>query len=174
MTIVTQDDFNVIPYNIPAQLMEDETFQLYADDLTQKLLETVLGYTLYDAFVAGWAADYPDQQWLDLFNGARYTYNGKVRKWLGLVELCKPYVFALHLRDNYDSYTGTGVSVSRLENSEPISPNLRITLAYNKAVGMIGNADKCENTLYGFLTANKASYPDWEFTEVPPVNRFNL
>jgi len=174
MQFVTSDNFNLLPYSIPAQLLEDESFQDYADGIVQELLEVVLGYTLYDQMVASLASDYPEAKWVALRDGARYTYNGTVYQWVGLTKLLVPYVYARFLRDTYDSHGGNGVSVARLENSEAISPNLRIVTAFNKAVRYIGNVAESTNSLYGFLTINATDYPDWVFTEVKPVNRFNL
>lgn len=50
-------------------------------------LKKVLGYDLWKAFMAGLAEPTVDQKWLNLLNGAEYTWYNKTRKWIGFVPL---------------------------------------------------------------------------------------
>jgi len=128
--------------------------------------------------VAGsdWTLIEADNKWLELKNGAEYEYNGKTWKWNGLVKLFVPLIASRWMYDNADSFTGNGVVVPSNENSTLISPALRICRAnndYAEKVGVIrGGAglyyggrsyryEEClstEDTLYGFLVANRDEY----------------
>ncbi len=192
-----KEDFDKLPYNIPAkQLMEydgtniSETeispeFNAHAENTEAEILKKLLGLDLYDDFIAGLAPsslDYPEQKWIDLLDGAKYTYNGIKYEWVGMRKLLTPFIFAMWLRDNYDNYSETGVSVGKVENAEMIGPQLRIVTAWNKGYEMAGSGKKYEsskvfnhkNSLYGFLRINITDYSNWVYTDIGYMNRFNL
>lgn len=127
--------------------------------------------------VAGsdWTLIEADNKWLELKNGAEYDYAGKTWKWNGLAKLLTPFIASRWIRDNVDSFTGNGVVVPSNENSTLISPALRICRAHNDYAEKCGVARggsglyyrdqsfryECllyHDTLYGFLTANRAVY----------------
>lgn len=58
---------------------------LFIEKYEEELLTKLLGYPLYKAFMTGLAAMPVDQRWLDLVNGAEYTWNGYLRKFNGLI-----------------------------------------------------------------------------------------
>ncbi|HXS55730.1 MAG TPA: hypothetical protein VN726_06375, partial [Hanamia sp.] len=60
---------------------------LFIEKYEEDLLTTLLGYPLYKAFMLGLADDPIDQKWVDLLNGAEYTYNGRLRKWGGILQV---------------------------------------------------------------------------------------
>lgn len=124
---------------------------------------------------ANWTLVEADNKWLELKNGASYEYAGKTWKWNGLVKLLTPFIASRWIRDNVDSFTGNGVVVPSNENSTLISPALRICRAHNDYAEKCGVARggsglyyrdqsfryECllyHDTLYGFLTANRAIY----------------
>lgn len=197
MLFVEKEDFDKLPYNIPAkQLMEyDGTnisdtvvspeFDAFCDENEAEILKQLLGLDLYNDFIAGLnpdSVDYPEEKWQKLLDGAEYTYNGITYEWKGMRKLLRPFIFSMWLRDNYDNYNETGVSVAKVENAEMISPALRIVQAWNKFYGMAGDSTKCytsktynhKNTLYGFLKVNFTDYSNWVYTDVGSMNRFNL
>jgi len=123
-------------------------------------------------------------KWLELKNGAEYTYASKVWKWAGMVKLLTPFIYSRYVEENVEQFTGNGVVVASNENSTLVSPAFKVTRAHNKYAELAGVARgvrnnypyysyrfdqsfECfsyEDTLYGFLTAKGLTvYPDWCF-----------
>lgn len=123
-------------------------------------------------------------KWLELKNGAEYSYASKTWKWAGMVKLFTPFIYSRYVSDNVERFTGNGVVVASNENSTLVSPAFKITRAHNHYAEMCGvvrgvrnnypfysyrfdqcfECFSCEDTLYGFLTAKgNTVYPDWSF-----------
>lgn len=146
-----------------------DTEYVYGNDIWKALTATT---GVFPVAGSDWELVEEDNKWLVLQNGAEYDYVSKTWKWIGLTKLLIPFVYSRWVRDNADAFTGNGVVVANNENSQLISPALRICRAHNDY------AEKCgvlrgdqpywigsyhyslsnEDTLYGFLTANKADY----------------
>lgn len=125
---------------------------------------------------AWWTLTTEDDKWLLLKNGDDYVWSDVDYEWVGMVKLLKPYIFAMWLKDTYDSLSGIGVSVPEAENGSVISPARRIAAAYNKFSELSGAQYCTENTLYGYLVANEVTYPDaaTDFTPVGFMNAWNI
>jgi len=178
---VTIANFNKVPYDIPAAELSTDgivlttKFSNYIDEQQADILKKILGIELYDEFESALAEDYPDQKWLDLRDGVRYQYLTNTYEWVGLNKMLTPFIFSMWLRDNYDNYSNSGVSISNNENSNVVSPDLRIVQAWNKFYSYLGRCDRNVNTLHGFLYVNEdTNFPTWLFTDVGSMNRFNL
>lgn len=120
-------------------------------------------------------------KWLELKNGAEYTYGSKVWKWAGMVKLLTPFIYSRYVEENVERFTGNGVVAASNENSTTVSPAFKVTRAHNNYAEMCGVIrggydfrfesryliDDCfsyEDTLYGFLAAKGSTvYPDWCF-----------
>lgn len=175
----TDFDFDQIPYNIPDHKTDaavvTEEFSQYVDDKIEWILKKILGIGLYDDFVADLAEDYPAQKFLDLRNGKNYSISDVEYEWVGMVKLLTPFIYAMWLRDTYDNHSKNGIVVAKNENSEFVSPSLRIVLAWNKFAAMLGTDCSSKNTLYGFLKLNyEDDYSNWVFDNPGTMNRFNL
>lgn len=83
-----------------------------------------------------WTLVEAGNRWLKLSVGTKYTVSGKTRKWVGMAEMLKPFIFAQWLETNTDNNTGVGLVVAETENSSPISPAVRICRAWNEFVDM--------------------------------------
>jgi hypothetical protein len=91
------------------------TFQDTMDRYEEEILKKLLGYQLYNAFIAGIAVEpTPDQKWLDLRDGAEFTFDfcGETitQKWNGLintdkVSLISYYVYYQHRYENISTTT---------------------------------------------------------------------
>lgn len=174
MEFVTPDNFDDTPYSIPSQEVQSDSFESYIPKKQKEILEKILGIELYDQFMEAIAEDYPDEKWTNLRDGAKYVYCGVTYRWKGLESLLVPFIASQWLRDTYDNYTTSGISVSKVENADKISPALRIVQAHNDFHRMQGNCNNWKNTLWGFMKANEGDYPDWVFTDIGTMNRFNL
>lgn len=171
---ITPDNFNQTPYNVPADQVNTDSFQAYMDSKVEMILKKILGVKLYGQFIKALEDDYPAEKWVSLRDGAEYECHGVTYEWEGLEKLLIPFIYAHWLRDTFDNHASTGISVSKVENAEMISPALRIVQAHNDFWKRQGNCNNQENSLYGFMIANEADYPDWDFTDIGPMNRFNL
>ncbi len=111
------------------------------------VLRSLLGYDLYTLFIAGLEADTPDQRWLDLRDGASFTFSvgGRTytRQWEGLantrkVSLIAYYVY-YHYRNEVETpISNTGQARAVKENSQWVDYKPFIIKAYNKGVDLYG------------------------------------
>lgn len=174
MDILVNSDFNLLPYSVPAEIVNNNDFTTYINKVVAKELKKLLGLTLYDLFTEAIGEEYPDNNWVELVSGGRYEIGEIQYEWVGFTEALKPCVYALHLRDRYDNDSESGITVSKVENAEVISPAVRISNAYNTYVNLIGSQDAVKNTFYGYMQANLELYSSWVFEAPKLINRFNL
>ena len=144
-------------------LVSDSTYdaaalQEFIDSKEPELLEKLLGYELYAAFVEGIAADPVELRFADLRDGKVYE-DGKV-KWPGLIftsgtakkSLIANYVYWHYVRDNF-SFT-TGSSEKKTDLAINVSPDAKLVRAWNEMVNW-------NHQLYVFLLANADVYPEF-------------
>jgi len=129
---------------------------------------------LYDDYVAGIAAGTPDQKWLDLRDGDTYTYGGEEFQYKGLDDLLVPCIYALWVRETSDKFTNSSTVRNTLMNATAVSPGRRIADAYGKFIKKVGHCYDYKDTLYGFLTANYTTYPNWRYKEPGSMNDFDI
>lgn len=123
-----------------------------------------------------WVLSEENNKWLRLKKGDKYQYGGLDFRWVGMMKLLRPLIYSEWLETTFDNHTGVGVVVGNNENSTLRHPGRRIMNAYNNYARKAGLLDEVchrylptypisvENTLYGFITANEADYPDFCFT----------
>jgi len=177
--MITPDHFLNRPYRIPDLEERSEDFQNFVDFHEKDVLKKLLGTVFYDALVAGLAAGSPDAKWTDLKNGGvTYEYAGCTYKYDGLIELLKPIIYALWLRDIHDKITGSGVVRNIKDKTEYINPGRRITLAQNEFAKRVGDECNHEDTLYGYIYSRYTDYVDdfndWRFTAPGYENVFGI
>lgn len=86
-----------------------ESMNLFIEKYEEEFLMKLLGYPLYKAFINGLAVDPVDQRWLDVLNGAEYTYPGSfVRKYKGLLILPYGAATIVPATKPYDIVVGGG------------------------------------------------------------------
>ena len=131
---------------------------------------------------------YDNKKW----NGLRYTIGGKK------ISLIAYYVFFHYLKDDFSTYTTTGINVARSENSVTQDPNGKQVNAWNKFISMYGcndrygtdysffsnwngfgirwgaNRNNNEITLYRFMQDNADDYDSSFFTHFNVINVYNL
>lgn len=198
MPLLTAQNFDVPPYDIPNLDKVGATFTQYLTDNEAEVLKQVLGSSLYTEFIAGLAAlpsawsvsasyviddqvyygvsiwkaissntgvipvegsdwtKVEDNRWLKLRDGYTYVFERRQYTWVGMVTALVPYIFSTWLRDNFDSYSGNGIVLAKVENSMLVSPATRIIRAHNKFANYIGNECNQKNTLYGFVVAENS------------------
>lgn len=120
-------------------------------------------------------------KWLMLRDGDTYSTTSK---WVGMKKLLVPYVYSYWVGDAYDKNTGVGVVKAKGENSTVITPKRRIVRTFNEYVDMAGERItywprygaryNIVNSLYGFITVNADSYPDFAYCAPQKMNIFNL
>lgn len=167
---INPDDFLVRPYRIP-NLQEAKDFQDYLESKEAEILKSLLGPVMYDDFIV---QPIVEQRWVDLRDGAEYSLYSEDYIYPGIKQFLIPAVYADWLADSYDKHTDTGIVVHTKENTELISPSLRISRAWNHFVSLVGDSVNYENTLWGFLKANEEDYPEWKFKKPETINIFNL
>lgn len=81
------------------------------------LLQDLLGYSLYKAFMAGLQGAPVDQKWTDLLQGAEYTdLGGKLKKWMGLVAQPLDLISAIDASNSIDIVVGRGTKIDGQTN----------------------------------------------------------
>lgn len=169
---VTIADFKVPPYELANLKEMESSFNQFIADQEADCLKAILGETFYDAFVLGLQAPTPEQRWLDLRDGVKYTGpNGQIKyKWAGMKKIMRPYIVAMWTKATYDSNTGIGVSLPKAENGEVKNPSERIVARYNEFSDLVHDGYyeynsgpwyfTNYNTLYGYLYYSGTLYND--------------
>lgn len=179
----------------------NETFTNAIARYEDEILKALLGYTLWKQFKDGLEETSPAQKWLDLRDGAEFSYTlfGHTisTKWNGLVNddkisLIAYYVYYKHRANTETFYTGLGEKKAKGENSIAVSPVHKLVWAYNSMIDLYGalpgrvrqistflNADNYVHyndapSAYNFLLANKANYTGWVFKPLKKVNAFGI
>lgn len=127
-------------------------------------LQCVLGYDLWQAFINGIdGSGLPsEQRWIDLLEGAVFTYKGCTYKWGGFktaapalkISPIANYVYYQYVDNKITDFTLAGTVVSTTDNNRTVNPVDRLVIAWNAMVDM-------NKLLYKFLKANKTDYPEW-------------
>lgn len=158
----------------------------------KEILIKLLGYPLYSEFISGLAEETPLQKWLDLRNGADFSfeYKGKTisTHWNGLINdekisLLAYYVYYKYRYNTIINTTSIGDVVGKSENSEKVSDVPKLVYAWNEMVSLYGHTlDSFSNdnktyynsdpSAYNFLLAKE--YENWEFTRLDYQNSFGL
>jgi len=121
---------------------------------------------------ASWTIEETGNQWLKLEFGSTFTFDNGVTtdEWLGLADMFRPYIYSQWLRDTFDNNSGIGVVQAKAENSEVISPALRVVRSHNeysfKAIQM-----------QFFIAAENVPdeiYLNWNQVPIGTLNTFNL
>lgn len=168
----------------------------YIEKYEAEILKDLLGYQLYSDFITAIAEDEPDQKWVDLRDGAEFSFDfgGKTitRKWNGLknsdkVSLIAYYVWFFYHRKFMQRITETGIATSQSENSVGVSSVLLASHNWNMFLELYGEVpywfDPYYSTYehytdkpsaYNFLLANSDDYDNWIFTKRENVNAFGF
>lgn len=182
-SLVTSDDFDILPYALPNLEEVQDTFDEFVVEQQELILRKILGDSLFEAYEGG--VD-DEARYTNLRDGEDYTYNGHTYKWKGLAALLKPYIFSQWLKYNADSVSEVGVVVAEVENSNGVSPAARIARAYNAFADLCGNYCDKEDTLYGYLSVSVntfidvidgytiTEYLDRKFPDLGSMNQFGI
>jgi len=171
---VEATDFTDIPYKFP-NAEEVRGLAAFIESEETKLLKKVLGLDLYNEFIAGLEDSSIAQKYIELRDGAEYTYGTKTYEYAGVIDLLKPYIYSRLVELNYRKLTSSGVIINQgQENTLVQNPTYEVVTYWNEAVGKIGGYLNQINTLYGFLEANSDTYDTWEFEELKPKNQLDL
>ena len=150
-----------------------------------EILEDLLGYELKAEFLAA-IEDNPAQKWIDLRDGAEFTFdfNGKTitRKWIGFknsnkISLLAYYTFAYHIRRVAETLASIGMVQSTVENAIIVGSSNKMTNAWNKFIKQYGEVPRFFDgyydsnyvhyddspSVYNFLVANSDDYDNWIF-----------
>lgn len=126
--------------------------------------ESVFGYAMNKEFEAGLSEGTPLTKWTNLRDGAEYTDScGNVQKWTGFVNTLKEspiayYVYFYLVREGNSILTGTGMVESRHENSDGVTPLVKLTDAWNYMVDY-------NRKLAAFIEANSSDYTTYAPTD---------
>lgn len=129
-------------------------------DYEDEFLQCVLGFDLWNAFLAGIDDSNPEDRWLWLLNGQNYTWKGCNGSWTGFSNDVRRspianFVYFQFIDAKATDYVLTGNVVSDTENNRTVNIADRQVDTWNAMVEMNLN-------LLRFLNANKALYPEWK------------
>lgn len=111
---------------------------------------------------AKWELQAADK-WAKLVYGESYTdINEAKENWVGMVELVKPMIYGLWLRDALDtSVQGSGVVQQTSENAKNVDSGIRFSEALEAYSFLIGGVDSNEvDTLYNYLYTKSENFND--------------
>lgn len=172
MGILTTSHFKIRPYRISNQ-EESNDLTDFIQKNEERILKDLLGIDFYTAAIAGMTAGTPDAKWQALKTGADYDYCDVTFRFEGMFDLLIPMIYSMWLMETFDKHTSAGIVQATPANSTVISPARRIGKANAEFFKKAGDACNQENTLYGFLYANRDTYPEWDETRWCPRGRVN-
>lgn len=152
--------------------------ELFIKKYEKEVLIKLLGLKTYVDFDAASKLIPIPQPWLDLVEGENYTYDGKLREWVGFVNDEKQSIIAnyvyFHWNQNlaYQS-VGIGTVQQKAENANVVSPVQKMVRSWNEMIEMVKD-------FHCYMIAKKADFPDWvdfdcETKEYfSPINEFNI
>lgn len=170
--ILTTSHFLIRPYRITGQEANAD-FLDFIQANEQRLLKDLLGIEFYNVAYAGMIANV-DARWIAMRTGAEYDYADVTFKYEGIFDLLIPMIYSLWLAETFDRHTAAGIVVAKPAESDMVSPARRISKANVAYFKKVGDACNQENTLYGFLYANRATYPEWDESRWCPRGRVNI
>ena len=160
---------------IPNLSREEITARLnsYINFKEDEYLSKVLGYEMKTEFEAAIAGT-PAQKWIDLRDGAEFSYNGNLYKWTGFLNDLKDspiayYVYYWMIKEDNTLLTGTGTAITKNENSDRVTPLIKLVDSY------VYMADK-NRLLKAFIEANSSDYPSYAPTDylIQKINYFGI
>lgn len=182
--IISATDFVNRPYKIPnheeakdlVSLLSGWEEQIASGVLPHECVN-LLGYDLWQEFSEAInTSGVIDEKWLRLLDGATYTNCGKTYAYRGWVDMIRPALYALWIPTTTYKLTNIGV----VENSAPEKSSLMddqypfVVQYWNEFVTKVGFSWNCKNSFYGFMQANKADYPTWNFIAPELKNRYGF
>lgn len=174
---VDEYDFIYPPYLVPNQ-NESTWFQRYLQDKEEEILKRVMGWEFYAEFNTAIQGVSPAQKYVDIRDGAQYTYGGETFKYDGLNDFLVPAIYALWLRDSAFKTTNIGIGTNQKTDFNVLNPANVISRAYNIYSDKVGNNRNYRNTFWGFMQANYLTYTAWDafedFEEPGKLNSFGI
>jgi hypothetical protein len=153
-----------IQLDIPT--IRDAEFTDFCQKKESEFLRKILGVTMYDQFVSGLAVlPSPEQKWIDIRDGKKFEYHGKMFYFEGVKESLKYYTYIKYQQKQLTINVTSGNVAQKNSNSYDVSIVPRLVDANFKCL------DQCEMLLQ-FIEANKTIYTDFQFG-LPFENRFN-
>lgn len=125
----------------------ENTFQDSIDLYEKEILTDLLGYQLYNAFITGIGETTPAQIWLDLRDGAEFTFdfcgNTITKKWNGLINndkisLIAYYVYYKHRYENLSTTTSINDVQGIPENASKVNDVRKMSYAWNNMMRLYG------------------------------------
>jgi hypothetical protein len=170
---LTAEDFNTPPFNLPQLDEVANTFPDFVAGQEKDILTDLFGRLLYEDFAAAVLASQletnpvalPDR-YVKLKDGDVYVYLNIEYKWVGVVKLLIPIIYARWIRDRVSYLTSLGGEVqAKTENSDVVTPSRRIASGENTFSKIAGNCYCRRDTLYGYLSSLGTTFDDLYLTK---------
>lgn len=127
----------------------------YIAPFQKEILIKLLGFHEYTNFEAGLIEDPILQKWTDLRDGSTYTVDEIKKQNPGVKGIITNYVYCKWLSANFEQLTGLGVINATADNATIVSPENKITAAWNDMI-------KLYYQTYLFLIEKETDYPNLE------------
>jgi hypothetical protein len=174
------------------------TFKDNIERYEKEVLIDLLGRPLYNDFMAGLAAPTVEQKWIDLRDGADFTFEwcGHTvnEHWNGLinddkVSVISYYIYYKHRYENLSTTTSINDVQGLPENATKVNDVRKMAYAWKQMLELYGELpctwrfNKYDSTYwhytdkpsaYNFLLANKDDYSNWLFEGKARLNEFGI
>lgn len=143
-------------------------FNLMLEKYEPLFLRQALGYEFSQLMLN----NQTEQRFVDLLEGAEYTYKSVKYYWQGLVNdtlKTSPianFVFYWFVRSQYEQQVGAGTMKPLSENATIVAPEYSMIFAWNEMVDYI-------HQMRNFLYVNSATYPEYSITQVKCFEKIN-
>ena len=166
-TIINPSNF-VLKLELP---IDNIGIQEWIDDNEPDILDKTLGVELSDEFTTALAGA-PDQKWLDLRDGVKYTdSSGNKQRYKGIKRIITEYVYVIIISAKQTLSTDSGVKSQKTDNAEDASPRYTQKEAHNDMVNRIAVMNDFINISND---ADSSTYENYLPQLIGKVNIFNI
>lgn len=155
MSILIITDFKG-DYKLSEFASNEDRINEQIDIVERKILDYLLGVDLKDEFTTALESPTPDQKWIDLRDGKKYTYNETAIRFDGVKKMLIPFTYAEIVdKDYFDSPQGVIQQNADAGNRiQAHAKHMLVKNAYNDGVAQYKNAQL-------FIDENIDDYPNW-------------
>lgn len=152
---------------------------LFIKKYEKEVLIKLLGLKTYEDFKTATNPSIPlVSPWKELVEGENYTYDGKLRQWIGFVNDEKQSIIANYVYFHWNrnlAYQSVGIGTvqQKAENANVVSPIQKMVRSWNEMIEMVKD-------FHCYMKANQTDFPDWvEFDcetkeYFSTINEFNI
>lgn len=114
------------------------------------------------------------QKWIDLVNGATYTYEDETYIWDGLKSMIPYYIYCMYLRSDEVEYSTTGMARNAVTNADRSPYILKYVTSWSCFLELNQGESDVTVSLVTYMGHKKDDFSTPKLKLYPKVNRFGI